>query len=85
MVISVDNALTFQCNTFVSDVWHTTSWLDHRICPKNVSPQIYDCWIIYDSFKSDHLPLAISIHININNAALKANKAKAKAKPSSMQ
>jgi len=67
--ITVDSLLPPSSHTFVSDVWHTTSWLDHCICPRNVFPLIDDCWIIYDSFNSDHLPLAFSINLLKNSGS----------------
>ena len=74
-VIRVDSCLPTDSHTFVSDVWHSTSWLDHCFASKCLLDKIKDCWIVYDCFNSDHLPIAFSVNIppaNINVVASNA-------------
>ena len=53
--------------TFVSDVWHSTSWLDHCFTTKCLLDKIKDCWIVYDCFNSDHLHIAFSVNVPLAN------------------
>ena len=51
--------------TYVSDAWHTTSWLDHLICTADAHSSIVDMVINYDMAISDHIP--ISMLLNVDN------------------
>jgi len=58
-LVLIDGSLPASSYTFVSDVWHSTSWLDHCIGPQYILDMIDDCYI--DSYNSDHYPLAVTI------------------------
>ena len=61
--VMFDSCLPIDSYTYLSDAWHSTSWLVHCIGPKYLLDSLADCRIIYDSFNSDHLPLSVSINI----------------------
>jgi len=56
-----DRCLPVDSYTFVSDAWHTTSWLDHCIGPRLLLGLVDHCKILYDSYNSDHYPLMVSV------------------------
>jgi len=63
----IDCYLPSDSYTYISDAWHSSSWLDHCVAPKCVLSMLVDCKVIYDSYNSDHFPLATTIDIHACN------------------
>jgi len=59
-LVLIDGSLPTGSYTFVSNVWHSTSWLDHCIGPQYILNMINDCYIVQDSYNSDRYPLAVN-------------------------
>ena len=49
--------------TYVSESWHTTSWLDHCISTADAHAPIEGIQIEYQFATSDHIPICISINL----------------------
>ena len=50
--------------TYVSDAWHTTSWLDHCICTADADASVGKMEILYQFATTDHIPVNISIDVD---------------------
>ena len=60
--------------TYVSDAWHTTSWLDHCICTTDAHDAINNIEIKYNMATSDHIPVLMDINFkNIPEVAVHTN------------
>ena len=53
------------CDTFtyVSDVHHTTSWIDHVLMSSSVNGVCVDMTVLYDHVISDHRPISFGIDL----------------------
>ena len=49
--------------TFLSDVWNTTSWLDHCLCTSDAHDAIINMCVDYNGAVSDHFPVHIEIDL----------------------
>jgi len=69
----IDDCLPNNSYTFVSDTWQRTSWLDHCFGPTCILNIVDDCWVVYDTFNSDHFLLAMNLNVsgNVNNIAIR--------------
>ena len=47
--------------TYISDAWHSTSWLDHCVCTDDACSSILEMSVMYNMCTSDHMPIQISI------------------------
>ena len=47
--------------TFISDIWHTVSWLDHCLCTPAAYNLVANIKIEYGLITSDHVPFTFSI------------------------
>ena len=59
----IDSCLPSDSYTFISDAWQSSSWLDHCLGSQSVLDVLVNCHIIYDSFNSDHFPIAVTINL----------------------
>ena len=50
--------------TYVSDSWHTVSWLDHCICTADADEIIANIDILYDCATTDHIPFHVVCDID---------------------
>ena len=50
--------------TFISDMWDSTSWLDHCISTKTAHDLIQNMRIEYDLAAQDHIPVSFELKIN---------------------
>ena len=57
--------------TYVSEAWHTTSWLDHFVCTADAHASLEKLEICYDLAISDHIPIAMML--NVDNVPLLAD------------
>ena len=72
--LSSETLLPENTFTFLSDVWNTTSWLDHCVCTNDAHDAIRDIKVDYNGAVSDHFPLSLEISmahvpalLNVNN------------------
>ena len=65
LVLSSKAMLPESSFTYVSDAWHTTSWLDHCICTTDAHNSINSANILYGITTTDHIP--VSLQLNIDN------------------
>lgn len=49
--------------TYISEAWHTTSWLDHCICTSDAHDSILSIWINYELAISDHVPFSLLVNV----------------------
>ena len=47
--------------TYVSERWGSTSWLDHCICTKNISDNINNFEVLYNTSTFDHIPIKFNV------------------------
>lgn len=59
----IDDSLPTDSYTFTSDVWQSSSWIDHCFGPRCLGNFMVNCWIVYDIFHSDHYPIALSLNL----------------------
>lgn len=63
LVLSSKNILPVDSYTYISEAWHTTSWLDHVICTANAHDSLGKVEILYGLTTTDHLPVSIVINV----------------------
>lgn len=49
--------------TYVSEAWHTTSWLDHCLCTADAHASLENMEICYGLATSDHIPIAMLLNV----------------------
>ena len=64
LVFSSKILLPFDSFTYISDMWNSTSWLDHCISTESSHDRIYNFSVEYELADSDHFPLSFQIQIN---------------------
>ena len=50
--------------TYISNVWNTTSWLDHCVCTQAEHAQIKNISVLHSFMSSDHKPLLIDLELD---------------------
>lgn len=50
--------------TYISDAWHTTSWLDHCICTADAHDSIEAIRVNYKFATTDHVPFSLSVNMD---------------------
>lgn len=63
-VLSSLHSLPADSYTYVSEAWHTTSWLDHCICTADANASIEKMEIMYRFATTDHIPVNLSIAVD---------------------
>lgn len=71
LILSSKALLPSTSFTYISEAWHTTSWLDHIIATADAHASLENVEICYDLATSDHLPVAALI--NVENVPLLAS------------
>ena len=51
--------------TFISDVWNTTSWLDHCITTHSINSLVTNMKVLYEYIASDHKPISVSLKLDV--------------------
>uniref|UniRef100_A0A3P9KQQ7 Reverse transcriptase domain-containing protein n=1 Tax=Oryzias latipes TaxID=8090 RepID=A0A3P9KQQ7_ORYLA len=60
--------------TYISDAWHSTSWLDHCICTADAHASLSNIEILYNLATSDHIPIIFSLNVaNVPSLVAKDN------------
>ena len=49
--------------TYISEAWHTTSWLDHCICTADAHNCLVEAEILYKLTVVDHIPVSITLDL----------------------
>ena len=50
--------------TYVSEAWHTASWLDHCLCTADAHASLENMEICYGLATSDHIPIAMLLNVD---------------------
>lgn len=50
--------------TYISEAWHTTSWLDHCITTADAHASLRCMSILYGAAMTDHIPFVKSINVD---------------------
>lgn len=50
--------------TYISEAWHTTSWLDHCLSTSDAHAILKSMEIIYDVSMSDHVPVVLVLDVD---------------------
>ena len=48
---------------YISEAWHTTSWLDHCVCTADAHDSLNKKKIIYELATIDHIPFSILLNL----------------------
>ena len=64
ILLSSELKLPRDSYTYISDIWGSTSWLDHCLSTEFVNSQIHDFVIRYDLSSEDHIPFSLNIDIS---------------------
>ena len=67
-----DNVLTLSSQvllpddsySYISEAWHTTSWLDHCVSTADAHATLRSMEIVYDASMSDHIPFILDIKLD---------------------
>jgi len=49
--------------TYISEAWHTSSWLDHCVCTADAHASLDSMTIHYDLAIADHIPFSLSLNV----------------------
>ena len=61
--MSTKELLPTDSYTYISEAWHTTSWLDHCISTADGHAAITDMRTRYELATTDHIPIAFKINV----------------------
>ena len=50
--------------TYISEAWHTTSWLDHCICTADAHDHLMETEILYSLATTDHISLSMILDLD---------------------
>ena len=62
LILSSKVLLPNNSYTYISEAWHTTSWLDHCLCTMDAHDSIDTIKIHYDLATTDHIPILITLN-----------------------
>ena len=63
LLIPTINDLPIDSYTFISEIWHSMSWIDHCICTESCGSLLDSFEISYDLSDRDHIPFSFSIDV----------------------
>ena len=63
LVLSSKLLLPDSSYTYISEAWHTTSWLDHCICTADAHESLEAMSINYEFATSDHVPFSLCVNL----------------------
>ena len=61
LIVSSQMFLPADSYSYISEAWHTTSWLDHCISTADAHESIRSIKIVYEASMSDHIPFVMSL------------------------
>ncbi|XP_027883670.1 uncharacterized protein LOC114150994 [Xiphophorus couchianus] len=64
LILSSKALLPNNSYTYISESWHTTSWLDHCICTADAHDSILGIRVNYDLATTDHIPFSLCVNMN---------------------
>ena len=64
LILSSKVLLPDDSYTYISEAWHTTSWLDHCISTADAHDSIVNMEILHGMTTADHLPFSVTINVN---------------------
>ena len=64
LILSSQLLLPAESYTYISEAWHTTSWLDHCICTADAHAILKSMEIIYEASMSDHVPVVLVLDVD---------------------
>lgn len=62
-ILSSNVLLPNDSYTYISEAWHTTSWLDHCISTADTHASLGSMSILYGVATTDHIPFAMTINV----------------------
>ena len=62
LILSSKVLLPDNSYTYISEAWHTTSWLDHCLCTVDAHNSIEKIEIGYDLATTDHIPFSVLLN-----------------------
>uniref|UniRef100_A0A8C6PWR0 Reverse transcriptase domain-containing protein n=1 Tax=Nothobranchius furzeri TaxID=105023 RepID=A0A8C6PWR0_NOTFU len=62
LVLTSKERLPADSHTYVSEAWHSTSWLDHCICTEDAHECISRVEILYSLATTDHIPVSLVVN-----------------------
>lgn len=74
LILSSKVHLPANSYTYISEAWHTTSWLDHCICTADAHDSLEAMRINYEFATTDHVPFSLSINVGNLPTLLSVNK-----------
>ena len=63
LILSSKALMPVNSFTYISEAWHSTSWLDHCLCTADAHEAIESMIIHYEMATSDHIPLSIMVNV----------------------
>ena len=63
LILSSKALLPSNSYTYISEAWHSTSWLDHCISTVDAHDSLQSMHINYNLATTDHIPLSMSINV----------------------
>ena len=71
LILSSKECLPINSYTYISEAWHTTSWLDHCISTADAHASLGGMDILYGMTTTDHIPVAMSLNVDLLPAVVK--------------
>ncbi len=63
LILSSKALLPVNSYTYISEAWHTTSWLDHCICTADAHDSLEAMRIHYEFATTDHVPFSLCVNM----------------------
>ena len=64
LILSSQILLPAESYTYISEAWHTTSWLDHCISTADAHAILESIEIVYEASMSDHIPVVLVLDVD---------------------
>ena len=71
LILSSKMLMPTNTYTYISEAWHTTSWLDHCISTADAHTSLRSMDILYGKSTTDHIPFTMSIDVDLLPAVVK--------------
>ena len=62
LILASKSLLPEKSYTYISEAWHTVSWLDHCICTADAYASLVKLNICYELATSDHIPFLLTLN-----------------------
>lgn len=63
LVLSSKILLPENSYTHISEVWHSTSWLNHIVCTADAQDSLENVEILYGMATTDHFPVSMMLNV----------------------